>query len=135
MGGVSIKGYVEAGTIRGTNSLAVTALTIRNAKTDQQSSGITVEISEYRSYGVDQRRSYVDLDEITGLLDGIDYISKADHRVTRMRFYEVQYSTRGDLRLTVSNDAQGARKFSVQVGTIGGKQAFFSIDQLPQFRS
>lgn len=133
-GVVSIKGYVEVGTMKGTNPISVTAMTIRDAKTGQVTSGAVFEITEIKSYGVDRSLSYVDADELADLLSGLTYISKADDTITPMKFYEAQYSTRGGLKLVVFNNAQGQRQFLVHVGgPIGGKDSFFRIQELPNF--
>lgn len=134
VGAVSIKGYVEVGMMRGSNTVSVTAMTIRDAKTGKETSGAVFEIAEVKSYGVDRGRSYVDAEELTDLLSGLTYISKADATVTPMRFYEAQYSTRGGLKLIVFNDTQGQRQFLVHVGgPIGGKDSYFRIQDLPNF--
>jgi hypothetical protein len=135
VGVVSIKGYVEVGTMSSfTNPIKVIAMTIRDAKTETQTSGAVFEIAETKSYGVDRRQSYVDADELADLLSGLTYISKADDTSTPMRFYEAQYSTRGGLKLIVFNNATGQRQFSVHVGgAIGGQDAYFAIQDLPKF--
>lgn len=133
-GVVSIKGYVEVGTMKGTSPISVTAMTIRDAKTGQVTSGAVFEISEFKSYGVDRAISYVDADEINDLLSGLTYISKADDAITPMKFYEAQYSTRGGLKLVVFNNAQDQRQFLVHVGgPIGGKDSYLRIQELPNF--
>jgi hypothetical protein len=134
VGAVSIKGYVEVGTMKGTNPVTVSAMVLRDAKSGKVTSGAVFEITETKSYGADTNRSYVDAEELSDLLSGLTYISQADATVTPMRFFEARYSTRGGLTLTVFNDAQGQRQFSVHVGgNIGGKNTFFRIQDLPNF--
>lgn len=112
--------------------IQVTAISVRDAKTGKETSGAIFEIVEYKSYGIDSKRSHVDGDELADLLSGLTYISKADDSITPMRFYEAQYSTRGGLRLTVFNNEQGQRQFAVHVGgSIGGKESYLQIQQLP----
>ncbi len=134
VGAVSIKGYVEVGTMKGSNPVTVTAMTIRDANTGKKTSGVVFEITEIKSYGIDRSQSYVDAEELPDLLSGLTYISKADATVTPMRFYEAQYSTRGGLKLIVFNNAQGQRQFFVHVGGfVGGKDLYFRIQDLPTF--
>lgn len=140
VGTVSIKGYVEAGTMKstgtgtGTGTVRVIAVTVRDAKGGQATSGAIFEITETKSYGTDTSRSYVDAEELGGLLSGLTYISQIDSSATPMRYFEAQYSTRGGLILTVFNDALNQRRFSVHVGgAFGGKDAYFGIHDLPNF--
>ena len=135
VGFVTIKGYVEVGTIANlTNRINVTAMIIRDAKTAKQTSGAVFEFVERKAYGVDKHQSFVDADELADLLSGLTYISKADHTSTPMRFYEAQYSTRGGLKLAVFNNTTGQRQFLVHLGgAIGGKDAYFAIQDLPNF--
>ena len=135
VGVVSIKGYVEVGSIGSlSNPVRVTAMIVRDAKTGKETSGAVFEIAEPKSYGMERARSYVDADELADLLSGLTYISQIDETATPMRFFEAQYSTRGGLRMVVFNNAEGRRQFSVHVGgTLGGKDVYFLIQDLPNF--
>ena len=129
---VTIKTYTTIGEVRATGCAEVTAMTFRNAATGQTQSGITIEISEPgRSSPV---RSFIDYDEIQGLLDGIAYIAKTDDSVTEHPFYEAGYSTKGDFSIVVFNNANGVRRASIRSGTIGGQQMFVALVDLEKFK-
>jgi hypothetical protein len=131
---VSIKAYTTIGEVRGTGRAEVTAMTFRNAASGQAQSGITIEISEPgRSYS-SPARSFIDYDEIQGLLDGITYIAKTDDSVTEHPFYEARYSTKGDFSIVVFNNANGLRQASIKSGTIGGQQMFVALVDLEKFK-
>jgi hypothetical protein len=52
--------------------------------------------------GMGEARSYIDYDEIVGLIEGLDYIAKADANMTKLKSFEVSYSTKGDLKSSCS---------------------------------
>jgi hypothetical protein len=132
IGAVIIKGYTEIGSVSGNGKVDVTAMTFRNAKSGQEQSGIVVEVKGGSSYS-QNNRSLVDYEEIKGLLDGISYVSKVQKDDTKLRNFEATYSTKGDLKVTVFNDASGKKKASIQVGHIGLQQAFVSMEDLAKF--
>jgi hypothetical protein len=99
---------------------------------DKKKTGIIVEVKGAGSYSQDGR-SLVDYDEISGLLDGISYVSKVQKSDTKLRNFEATYSTKGDLNVTVFNDSSGKNSAAIKIGRIGSQQAFISMDNLAQF--
>ena len=63
-------------------------------------------------------RSYIDSDEISDLLKGLAYISKASNDVTKHKYFEVRYSTRGNFSVTTFNDSEGKTKASIESGRL-----------------
>jgi hypothetical protein len=132
IGAVIIKGYTEIGSVSGSGRIEVTAMTFRNAKSAQEKSGILVEVKGAGSYA-QNGRSLIDYEEINGLLDGISYVTKVQKSDTKLRNFEAIYSTKGDLKVVVFNDASGKKSASIQVGSIGSHQAFINMENLAQF--
>ena len=136
-GAVLIKGYVDLGTINERGRIDVTAMIFQNATTGQQSKGIVLEVTEagyIRSAPLRSARSYIDHDEIGGLLDGIDYIGRTNASVTPYPFFEAKYSTRGEFNVTVFNNDSNKRSVSITAGRIGSQSAFLQIESLPKLR-
>lgn len=127
-GGVIIKGYTDTGSVSEAGATSVSAMTFRNANTGEETSGIVVEVKILSQ----SARSFIDYDEISDLLAGMEYVYKTEKSATKLRHYEATYSTKGDLKITVFNDTSGKKKATVQVGRYGAQQMFMSIDKLPQ---
>jgi hypothetical protein len=76
----------------------------------------------------------MDYDELSGLMEGIDYIAKTDETSTPFPFYEGRYSTRGNLNLVVYNNDSGKRSLAVSSSSYTSHSAFLNIDQLGELR-
>jgi len=61
-------------------------------------------------------RSYVDVDELAGLLRGCDALLQVGANPTPFKTYEARYATRGSLELTASTKDDKGTLFSVTVG-------------------
>ena len=84
-GTVVLKGYTSIGKIKGLGDVDITAMNFRSGDGSEESSGILLEVSEPRLSDREAARSFIDYEEIAGLLDGIDHIRKANHSVTKLR--------------------------------------------------
>jgi hypothetical protein len=131
-GVVVIKGYTEVGSVSGTGKVDVTAMTFRNANTGKETSGIVVEVKSAAAYST-ASRSFVDYDEIAGLLTGMEYVYRSEESSTKLKNFEATYSTKGELKVTVFSVGAGKRNATIQVGAIGSSQVFFGVEKLPQF--
>lgn len=132
-GVVIVKGFSRLGTMRGIGGMVeVSSREFTDAQTGKKAYGIVVEV---RETGRLERsnRSYVDYEEIDSLLRGVDYIAKMDNTVTKLDSFEAQYSTKGELSITVFNDAEGLQ-VGITTGRIGATSAFFKLSELPTFR-
>jgi hypothetical protein len=151
-GAVIIKGYTDVGTLSnyeakdqivlgGTimGQVSVTAMSFRDAQNGKEQRGLVVEVSE-TMFHREASSSFVDYDEIAGLLSGIDYVRKADHSVTKLKNFEATYSTKGDLKVTVRNTLKGENIAPLKGGNIAvigvGSivKIYFSLPQLDKFR-
>jgi hypothetical protein len=134
-GTVVLKGYTSVGTVKGLGDVEVTAMNFRSGSSSEESSGILLEVSEPRlSSDRQAARSFIDYEEIGGLLDGIDYIRKANHSMTKLKDFEAIYRTKGDLRITVYNAGKGNR-VAVDSGRIGGQTATLELEHLDHLRA
>ena len=129
-GVVLIRGYTEIGTIGGRSStVTVTAREFRDASNPtSRATGIAIEVKEVGRLER-QNTSFVDADEIDSLLKGIDYIAKIGKDITKHENFEVDYRTKGDLRIGVFNSGRSGNIHAVIAsGRIGRTSAFdFSL--------
>ena len=134
-GTVVLKGYTSVGKIKALGDVEITAMNFRSGGSSEESSGILLEVSEPRlSSDREAARSFIDYEEIAGLLDGIDHIRKANHSVTKLANFEAIYRTKGGVWITVYNAAEGNR-VAVQSGRIGGQTATLELEHLDQLRA
>src|SRR5258706_5281462 len=110
---VIVKRYTEVGKVDGEegSSISVSAIELKDTTRNTQEMGLAIVATQ----GGDTRRqaiSYVDFDEITGLLNAIDYLAKPDPDATRLAAYEAQYRTRSNLEF-VSFDNNNQRMISI----------------------
>lgn len=134
-GTVVLKGYTSVGKIKGLGDVEITAMSFRSGGGSEESSGILLEVSEPRlSSDREAARSFIDYEEIAGLLDGIDHIRNANHSVTKLANFEAIYRTKGGVWITVYNATEGNR-VAVQSGRIGGQTATLELEHLDQLRA
>jgi TRAP-type C4-dicarboxylate transport system substrate-binding protein len=82
-----------------------------------------------------QNTSFVAADEIDSLLKGIDYIAKIGNDITKHENFEVDYRTKGDLRISVFNSSRSGNISAVIAsGRIGRTQTFIGMRDLEEFR-
>jgi len=131
-GAVIIKGYSEIGNVIGEGKVEVDCREFTNAKSGTKSYGIVIRV-------VDAERgsssSFVDADEIPSLLAGIDYISKIQPSVTKLKNFEATYTTKGDFAATVYNRDDGRLSAVIKSGNFGSSKAFFQMPKLLEVRA
>jgi hypothetical protein len=111
---VIVKGYTEVGKVDGEegSSISVSAIELKDTSRNTRELGLAIVAAQ----GGDTRRqatSYVDFDEIAGLLTAIDYLAKPDPDATHLSAYEAQYRTRSNLEF-VSFDNNNQRMISIR---------------------
>jgi hypothetical protein len=131
-GVVLIRGYSTVGTVSlPGREVAVDARELRDGSSPESplATGVSITI---REVGTLEREntSYIDIDEVDALVKGIEYVSGASKDVTKLDQFEVEYRTRGDLRITVFSGRKGKILASISSGTIGRTIAFVDLKEL-----
>src|SRR5213075_1276593 len=138
---VIVKGYTEIGRVDGEDgsSISVSAIELKDTARGSKETGLAIVAAG----GGDTRRSaisYVDFDEIAGLLSAIDSLAKPDPEATRLSAYEAQYRTRSNLEF-VSYDNNSQRMISVRAvqvifpsGEVTWSTAHFRLTMLAAIR-
>ena len=135
-GVVLIRGYSTVGTLRAMGAeVVVDAREFRDGSNpgSPRTTGVSITVKEAGRLER-ENTSYIDLDEIDSLLKGIAYISKADKDATKLSLFEVDYRTKGDLRITVFNSEKGDVSAVISSGTIGRTRAFVKLADLDKLR-
>jgi hypothetical protein len=132
-GAVVIKNYSEIGSITGLGgTVTVTGYEFMDAQTGRKEYGIGIEAKESGRLGR-ENRSYVDYDEISSLIAGIDYISRIDGSQSKLKNFEAHYKTKGELDVTVFS-GQGRIQTAVSVGRISSVSVFLELEVFQKFR-
>jgi len=132
-GSVIIRGYTSVGKVTTPyGTVSVDARTFRSATTADETKGVVVEIKPAGAYSRSSR-SFVDYDEVSGLLEGIDYVSRIDRSATKLAEFEAVYRTRGDLAITVFSSGS-ITKAAIQTGSLSSESIFMDMQQLGQVR-
>ena len=135
-GVVLIRGYSIVGTLIGeAGAVSVDAREFRDGSNPNspKATGISITIKETGRLER-ENTSYIDIDEIDSLVKGIEYISKVTKDVTNLDQFEVDYRTKGDLRITVFNGTRGEISARVSSGTIGRTDTFIKLAELDKLR-
>jgi hypothetical protein len=108
-GVIVIRGYSTVGTIRAMGrEVSVDAREFRDGSNPNSPNATGISITIKETGGLERENtSYIDSDEIDSLVRGIEYISKVGKDVTKLDSFEVDYRTKGDLRITVFNNPNG----------------------------
>ena len=132
-GTVLLKNYSEIGSISGLGgTLNVTSFEFVDAQTGRKEYGIGIEAKESGRLARESR-SYVDYDEISSLVAGIDYISRVDGTQSKMKNFEAHYKTKGELDVTVFSGS-GRIEAAVSVGRFSTVSVFLPLETLLKFR-
>jgi hypothetical protein len=138
---VIIKGYTEVGRVDGEegSSIAVSAIEMKDTTRGTREMGLAI-VAIQGGEGRRQAISYVDFDEIAGLLTAMDTLAKPDPEATRLSAYEAQYRTRSNLEF-VSFDNNNQRMISVRAvqvifpsGEVTWSTAHFRLSTLASIR-
>lgn len=132
---VLIRGYTKVGTLRGLGGVVtVDAREYRDAEDPaKRITGISISVKE-TSRVERENTSFIDTDEIDGLLQGIDYIAKVSKEITTFEHFEVEYRTKGDFRLIVFNDSSGQLSLAISSGRVGKTTAYLELKQLDELK-
>ena len=130
-----VKRFSEVGSLMGNydTSLSVDIIELTNARTGDQSHGVTVEVTEGGRYEKSDK-SYIDYDEIQSLVDGLTYIATVDPVDAHFDDFEARYKTLGDFEVTLFSSGQSV-KLAVSSGRIGKATAFFSESSLLKLKN
>lgn len=135
-GVVLVKGYTRVGSMSGSRGAAnFTAWEVTEAASGRTERGVGIEINDSTPNRADfDEHAYIDYDELSPLLKGIDQIMKLDDKVTKLARFEAQYQTRGGLVLVTFNTPGG---YAAAISTSGGRRPRFVLRPtgLAEFRN
>lgn len=137
-GSVIVKGFSDIGSATGKYAAKITVISIEftDASSGAKQFGITIEV-QGSGESPQKNRSYIDLDEIDSLLNGLEYISRIDKSATKLANFEATYRTKGDFSITTFSSIIGGRPgtmIAVDSGRFPKATAYFEVADLPKLR-
>ena len=118
----------------GRGLVTVAAIEIRDANNAKlRVTGLSFTVKEAEP-SAKEKISFVDYDEIDSLLKAIEYISGADHNITRLANFVANYKTKGDFSVATYGTATGIH-LAVSSGTCSKITAHFETTELTQLKS
>jgi hypothetical protein len=133
-GAVIIKGFSEVGKVAGMGGVEVDCREFTNASNGKKSFGIAIKVVESGRLER-ENSSFIDYDEISSLITGIDYISRIQPSVTNLTHFEATYTTKGDFAVTVFNNSSGKLSAAVSSGRFGRASAYLGMEKLVELRA
>jgi len=118
---------------KGVGTVELQALELFNTSTGEKQYGLAIEVSEGNKTDRTSR-SLIDLDEIDGLLAGIDAISKVDSKAVGFESYRADYSTGDYFRVSVFTNISGREPSIAIVSGLTSCTVNFSLNDLMKFR-
>ena len=133
-GTVIIRGFSTIGTLRSpyNGTVTVESKEFTDAISGRKEYGITIEVKEAGRIER-ENTSYIDYDEIDSLVKGIDYIGKIDNTSTKMKEFQADYRTKGDLMISTFSLNKEVM-IAISSGTIGKASTYFKLSSLAEIR-
>ena len=118
-------------------SIRVDAIELKDETDQTTTSGVLLELNEPKPQTpntADDARTYIDYDEIDGLIKSWDVVAKADETITRLADFEARFRTRGDLEIAVFRQTPGGVAAAVTSGLCDRVRVLLSLDELSRLR-
>jgi hypothetical protein len=133
-GRVMIKGTEDIGSVAGkTGVVLVRCAELRDAATGQREYGLIITVRQNEQL---EDTSVIDGDEVAALLQGVDYISKADPRISSLNHFEAAYTTRSGLRVvSYSSRRTSTTEAAVSSNRYTRSRALLNLGQLSELKT
>jgi hypothetical protein len=113
--------------------VAVKCREITDTSTGRKEQGIALEITPR---GQPKGTLFIDYDEISSLVSGIDYITKLDVSATPLMTFDAAYTTKGGFRIAALGTRQtGVIQFGVRDARFASIPVTFSRDEMSRLSS
>jgi hypothetical protein len=134
-GRVIIKGTADIGLL--SVNAGVVSVQCREARDAAGGSQVLGVIVGLKAGNHPEDNAILDYDELDSVLQGVDYISKANYSVTSLPGFDAVYITRDALRIAAhsSNKSPGTIVFFLQSGSGGQTRLSLTPSQFAQFLS
>jgi len=130
---VVIKGFTRITTVE-VRGVRIDAIEMRELGNAARAKGIAVVLRE-GGERPDDKRAFVDYEEIEPLLNAIDAIGRVDETATKLAGFEARYKTQGDLEIGVFRQTSRGTAVILTTGICDRATATLSLDDLAKVRA
>jgi len=133
-GVIIVEGSMIMGSVFAQNGLvSVRCKESKTADAGRRESGLAIEVREGEAR---TDTTIIDYDELDSFLNALDYVSKADSRVTTLPLFDVFYATRGGLSIATysSNRSPGTIHVALQSNHFAKTRVMLIPQQLAEFQ-
>jgi hypothetical protein len=136
VGAVLVRGSQRVGAVRhpAQGRVEVAALEVIDTGSNLRARGLSLTIEEAGERGR-EAIVYVDYDELAGLLEGLESMSRLDRGETQLPNFEVSYRTKGDLITSVFSTRGGIVRCVVSGGPYTPAAISLPAEEVGNFRS
>lgn len=137
---VIIKAFTQITTVE-VNGVRIDAVEMRELGNVSRAKGIVIVLREgegSRQEGGSrprENRAFVDYEEVDGLLNAIDAISRVDETMTRLPGFEARYKTLGDLEIGVFRQTRRGTAAIMTTGICDRASQLLTLDELAKVRA
>ena len=130
---VVIKGFTGIITVS-IPGVAVAAVEMREMGNVSRAKGIVISLGG-RSERTNDKRAFIDYEEIDPLLNAIDAVSRVDETVTKLAGFEARYRTLGDFEIAVFRQTRSGTAVIVQTGLCDHARVTLSLDDFAKMKA
>jgi hypothetical protein len=136
VGAVVVRGSQRVGTVRhpASGRIEVSALEVIDTSSSQRARGLSLTIEEAGERGREVT-VFVDYDELAGLLEGLESMSRLDRVETQLPNFEVSYRTQGDLIVSVFSTRSGIVRCVISGGPYTPAAVSFPAEEVGNLRT
>lgn len=136
VGAVIVRGSQRVGTVRhpASGRVEVAALDVIETGSNQRARGLSLSIEEAGERGR-EATVFIDYDELPGLLEGLESMSRLDRGETQLPNFEVSYRTKGDLIVSVFSTRSGIVRCVVASGPWTPSAVSFPAEEVGNLRA
>lgn len=132
---VLVKGFSQIATFMARDvEVRVDAVELKDLATATRAIGLVIALRE-TGETPRENRSFVDYEEIDGLLKGLTAIGAVNESVTKLAGFEARYRTLGDLEFLVFRQSRTGIAASVTSGICDRVTALLSLDDLDRLKA
>jgi hypothetical protein len=136
IGTVIVRGSQRVGAVRNPaqGRVEVAALEVIETGSNLRARGLSLAIEEAGERGR-EAVVFVDYDELAGLLEGLESMSRLDRGETQLPNFEVSYRTKGDLIVSVFSTRSGIVRCVVTGGPLAPAAVTFPAEEVGNLRA
>ena len=136
IGAVIVRGSQRVGAVRhlAQGRVEVAALEVIDTNSNLRARGLSLTIEEAGERGR-EAVVFVDYDELAGLMDGLESMSRLDRGETQLPNFEVSYRTKGDLIVSVFSTRSGIVRCVVSGGPYTPAAVSFPAEEVGNLRT